>query len=156
MRWKHPGKEAWLKDMVEYLVTLLKQSSWRHPPIGFQQMNDVCLHASMAKNRRPGRTGFSPRSLVFGCDERLIASGLSHYLETPDDAAIQASTTDTAYKKSIDFRRAAMRSVVELDHSTKWSNAIKAPVRPEVPTIFLPGNQAVSYTHLTLPTNREV
>ena len=110
-------------------------------PIGFAQMSDACLHASMAKNRRPGRTGFSPRALGFGCDERLIASGLSHYLAQPDDAAIHASTTDTFYKRSIDCRRAAMRSIVELDHSTKWSNAIKQPVRPEVPTVYLPGYQ---------------
>ena len=104
-------------------------------------MNDVCLHASMAKNRRPGRTGYSPRALVFGCDERLIASGLNHYLEQPDDAAIHASTVDQAYKRSIDFRRSAMRAVIELDHSTKWSQAIKQPTRPEVPTVYLRGNQ---------------
>ena len=45
---------------------------------GRQEMEDVLLHTSMTKNRRPGRTGYSPRSLVFGLDERLVASGLNH------------------------------------------------------------------------------
>ena len=72
-----------LGDIIEAIV--LETS-----PVGFQHMCDVCLHASMAKNRRPGRTGYSPRALVFGCDERLIASGLNHYLEQPDDAATHA------------------------------------------------------------------
>ena len=123
-----------LGDIIEAIV--LETS-----PIGYQQMTDVCLNASMAKNRRPGRTGYSPRALVFGCDERLIASGPNHYLEQPDDAAIHASTVDQAYKRSIEFRRSAMRAVIELDHSTKWSQAIKQPTRPEVPTVYLPGNQ---------------
>ena len=65
---------AVLGDIIEAIVN-------ETSPVGFSQMCDVCLHASMAKNRRPGRTGFSPRALVFGCDERLIASGLNHYLE---------------------------------------------------------------------------
>ena len=99
----------------------------------------------MAKNRRPGRTGFSPRALVFGCDERLIASGLNHYLEQPDDAAVHASTHEVAYKRPIDFRRSAMRAVVELDHSTKWSQAIRQPTKSEVPTVYLPGNQVFFY-----------
>ena len=49
---------------------------------GFKEMETACVHASMAKNRRPGRTGYSPRATVFGFDERLFASGLGHYLES--------------------------------------------------------------------------
>ena len=97
----------WQNGMVErhsgVLGDIIEAVVQETSPIGYNQMCDVCLHASMAKNRRPGRTGFSPRALVFGCDERLIASGLNHYLEQPDDAAISASTSDTAYKRSIDF-----------------------------------------------------
>ena len=95
----HALEAPWQRGMVErhggVLGDIIEAVVLETSPIGFQQMSDVCLHASMAKNRRPGRTGFSPRSLVFGCDERLIASGLSHYLEQPDDAAIHASTTDS-------------------------------------------------------------
>ena len=135
----------WQNGMVErhggVLGHIIEAVVLETSPVGHAQMSDICLHASMAKNRRPGRTGYSPRSLVFGCDERLIASGLNHYLEQPDDAAITASTTDSAYRRSMDFRRVAMKAVIELDHSEKWSQAIKMPSRPEVPNVFLPGNQ---------------
>ena len=60
-------------------------------------MTGLALHASMVKNRRPGRTGYSPRSLVFGLDERLVASGLNHYLEEPDDSSLQASRQDPVF-----------------------------------------------------------
>ena len=70
----------------------------------------------MAKNRRPGKTGYSPRTLVFGVDERLVASGLNHYLEEPDDAAISASGADPLYKRSMEIRKTAMKAVIELDH----------------------------------------
>ena len=92
--------------------------------VGFDQMQDVALHACMVKNRRPGRTGYSPRSCVFGVDERLFASGLNHYLEEPDDAALYAARTDPVRKKSMEIRKAAMKALIDLDHSTKWVEAI--------------------------------
>ena len=110
-------------------------------PIGFQQMTDVCMHAAMAKNRRPGKTGYSPRTLVFGVDERLIASGLNHYLEQPDDASIAASREERETRTSMDIRKAAMKAVIELDHSEKWAAAIKFPSRTASPNFYLPGTQ---------------
>ena len=102
----------WQNGMVErhggVLGDIIEAVILETSPVGYTQMSDICLHASMAKNRRPGRTGFSPSALAFGCDERLTASGLNHYLEQPDDAAITASTSDKAYKQSMDFRRSAM------------------------------------------------
>ena len=95
----------------------------------------------MAKNRRPGKTGYSPRSMVFGVDEKLVLSGLNHYLEEPDDAALQNLGKEHIVKRSMDFRKAAMKAVVELDHSTKWQEAIKFPSRPHEVTLFLPGHQ---------------
>ena len=59
-----------LGDIIEAIV--LETS-----PTGYQQMCDECLHAAIAKNRRPERTGYSLRALVFGCDKQLIASGLT-------------------------------------------------------------------------------
>ena len=92
-------------------------------------MNDLALHASMAKNRRPGRTGYSPRSLVFGLDERLVASGLNHYLEEPDDSSMQASRQDQACHQSLQIRKAAMKAIIELDHSDTWTGALRFPSR---------------------------
>ena len=54
----------------------------------------------MAKNRRPGKTGYSPRALVFGIDERLVASGLNHYLEEPDDASVLHHDADAGAKRA--------------------------------------------------------
>ena len=63
-----------------------------------KQLSDVVLHACMAKNRRPGRIGYSRRSIVFGLDERLVASGLNHYLEDPGDASIAAAQKEDTFK----------------------------------------------------------
>ena len=77
----------WQNGMVErrggVLGDIIKAIVLETSPIGYQRMCDVCLHAAMAKNRRPGRTGYSPRALVFGRYEWLIASGLNHSLTTP-------------------------------------------------------------------------
>ena len=108
---------------------------------GANHMKDICLHASMAKNRRPGKTGYSPRSLVFGVDEKLILSGLNHYLEEPDDAALKNAAQSRSIQDSLAFRRSAMKAVIELDHSQKWAEAIKFPSRPTEVQLFLPGHQ---------------
>ena len=91
----------WQNGMVErhggVLGDIITVTVMETGATGFQQMKDVCVHASMSKNRRPGRAGYSPRTLVFGVDERLVASGLNQYLEEPDDAAIFASSADPVY-----------------------------------------------------------
>ena len=110
------------------------------------------LHSSMAKNRRPGRTGYSPRSLVFGLEERLIASGLSHYLEQPDDASIEHHSRDPVARMSQRIRCEAMKAVIELDHSDKWAQAIKFPSRKAEVTLFLPGHQVIFWKQATKGT----
>ena len=88
-----PTEAPWQNGMVERhgavlgdIVTAVVTETGAN---GLGAMRDVCLHASFTKNRRPGKSGYSPRSLVFGVDERLVLSGLNHYLEEPDDAAMQ-------------------------------------------------------------------
>ena len=84
-----PTESPWQHGMVErhgqVLADIIQAVITEKEVRGEKHMNDVALHTSMAKNRRPGRTGYSPRSLIFGLDERLVASGLNHYLEQPDD-----------------------------------------------------------------------
>jgi hypothetical protein len=82
--WQHGMVERHGDVMGEIVSAAVKDTSTH----GLDHMKDVCLYASMAKNRRPGKTGYSPRALVFGIDERLVASGLNHYLEEPDDASV--------------------------------------------------------------------
>jgi len=74
-------------------------------------------------------------------DERLSVSGLNHYLEEPDDAAIANSNSDPVMRCSLGFRKQAMKGIIGLDHSTKWADAIKFPSRPTEVSAFLPGHQ---------------
>ncbi len=142
-----PTEAPWQLGMVErhggVLGDIIKATVNETSAVGHHQMRDVCLYASMAKNRRPGKTGYSPRTLVFGVDEKLVASGLSHYLEEPDDADVRHSREDPHARKSMEIRAAAMTAVIELDHSTKWAQAIKFPSRTEktMVSLFLPGQQ---------------
>ena len=113
----------WQNGMVErhggVLGDIITVTVMETGAVGFDMMKDVCIHSAMAKNRRPGKTGYPRRTLVFGVDERLVASGLNHYLEEPDDAAISASGADSIYKRSMEIRKTAMKAVIEFDHSEK-------------------------------------
>ena len=137
--WQHGMVERHGDVIGEIVAAAVKDTSVH----GMDQMKDVCLYASMAKNRRPGKTGYSPRSLVFGIDEKLIASGLNHYLEEPDDASVLHHDRDPVAKRTMEFRLAAMKKVVEMDHDGKWAQAIKYPSRVDKTRVsmFLPGHQ---------------
>ena len=105
--------------------------------------------ASAAKNRRLGRTGYSPRALVFGLDDRLVASNLNHFLEEPDDASVEAHKTDPTLNKARQLCKIAMKAVIELDHSDKWAAACKYPSRPAETNLFLPGHQVMFWRKQT-------
>ena len=77
--------------MMDKLNEAIKQKQWN---VNITPRNVI----------RPGKTGHSPRTMVFGTDERLVASGLNHYLEEPDDAAITAASSDAIYRKSMEIR----------------------------------------------------
>jgi len=59
-----PVEAPWQNGMVErhggvmgdIIAAIVSETG----AMGFTHMRDVCLHASMAKNRRPGKTGYSP------------------------------------------------------------------------------------------------
>ena len=140
----------WQNGMVErhggVLGDIITVTVMESGATGFAQMKDVAIHSSMAKNRRPGKTGHSPRTMVFGTDERLVASGLNHYLEEPDDAAITAASSDAIYRKSMEIRKSALKAVIELDHSEKWAAAVNFPSRTEFPNFYLPGTQVFFYS----------
>ena len=116
-----PTEAPWQHGMVErhggVLGDIIVSTVEETVANGLEEMKDVALHACMAKNRRPGRTGFSPRALVFGVDERLMASGLNHYLEQPDDASISLAQADPVMKRSMQIRKQAMIALVALDCS---------------------------------------
>ncbi len=41
----------------------------------------------------------------------------------------------------MEIRKAALTAVIDVDHSTKWAQAIQFPSRPSEVSLFLPGNQ---------------
>ena len=82
---------------------------------------------------------------MFGLDERLVASGLSHYLEEPDDASVTAAVSNPVLRKSMQIRKAAVKALIDLDHSEKWADAIKFPSRASHCAMSLPGHQVFSW-----------
>lgn len=95
--------------------------------------------ASLTNNRRPGRTVYSPRALVYGLDEQLLASGFDHYLETPDDAVMSRHVP--AHLRNNTYRKVASNAGLDLDCSQRWKEAINSPSRPIEANYYLPGEQ---------------
>lgn len=102
-------------------------------------MKDVLRAASSAKNRRPERIGYSPRAFIYGLYEILLASGLAHYPEQPNDAVF--TRDDPADLRSMTYRTLAMKAVIDLGHSERWKDAIKYPSKPIEAKYVLPGEQ---------------
>ena len=117
---------------------------------GYREMETVCRHA--AKNRRPGRSGYSPRATVFGFDETRFASGLGHYLEKPDDAALSQVTDDSIMAKSTRIREAALKAIITLDHHDKWMEGCRYPSRTSTGPYF-PGDQVFYWRKAKGPKN---
>jgi hypothetical protein len=141
-----PVESPWQQGMVErhggVAGDIIEANVHELQIKGAPEMERTVLQALAAKNRRPGRSGFSPRAMVFGCDERLPGSLLSHRLESPDDVSVSFTTVDPVYQRAMQIREAAMRAVVALDHDTKWREAIARRVRPTLRT-YVPGNLVV-------------
>lgn len=102
-------------------------------------MQYVLRMASLAKNRRPGRTGYSPRALVYGHDEKHMASGLGRSLDKPFDAVI--TRQDPAHVRRMYDRTLAVNAVIDLDCSQRWKEASTYPTIPAEATYYLPGEQ---------------
>lgn len=110
-------------------------------------MGDVALHVCMTKNRHPGKTGYSARSLVLDVVEKSVANGPNHYLEEHHVAAIVPASTDAVAKTSMKIRKAAPEAAVGLDHSDKWSQSIQFPPRPLEVALLLPDRQVMFGKH---------
>jgi hypothetical protein len=135
-----PNEASWQHGMTErhggVLVDIIESVVAELQLKGPEAMSEALIHSSAAKNRRPGRTGFSPRAMVFGCDERLPGSLLSHRLEQPDVVSAAFGSVDAQYTRSLQIRESAMKAVVALDHSEKWKAALQHRGRPTLKTYF--------------------
>lgn len=81
----------WLRAMVERHGVVMAEIFYiilsEARAVGPDPVRAVLRFASLAKHRRPVRTGYSPRALIYGLDERLITRGLDHDVEQPNGAA---------------------------------------------------------------------
>ena len=64
-----------------------------------------------------------------------------------------APEQDSQLKNSLDIRKAAMKAVIDLDHSEKWKEAIKFPSRKAFAPVFLPGHQVFFWKKGGTPSN---
>ena len=104
-------------------------------------MTLVSIAATAAKNRRPGLHGHSPRSAVFGMDDRLDGSVIDSLLDGEQLPMHSQAAGDAIYQRSLQIRREAMKAIVDLDHSQRYHRAISARPHLEGPHVFLPGTQ---------------
>ena len=139
-----PTESPWQNGIVErhggVLADIVRAIVEEQTVAGWAEMYVTVRKAMQAKNARVGLSGYSPQSLAFGHDQDLWASGLSSWLEEPDDAAIELAHTDPTYARAYKIRETAMRKVVELDHSDKWRAALKSTARADR-DVFFPGDQ---------------
>ena len=63
---------------------------------------------------------------------------------------MQASRNDPIFRNSLQIRKAAMEAIIELDHSDKWTEALRFPSRKSECALFLPGHQVFFWkrTHI--------
>ena len=136
-----PTESPWQNGMVErhggVLQDIVRATVEELAITGLEDMKVTLQKACQSKNARIGRSGYSPQALVFGHDQRLWASGLSSWLEKPDDAALELTHTDPLYAKAYRIREAAMKAVIELDHSERWRDSLKYTSRSDGDVFFL-------------------
>lgn len=127
-----PEEAQWHFGMVErhgpVLADIIQANLSETHVSGKAQMQYALTMLYLAKNRRPGRTGHSPISLIYGVEERRLARGLDHYMEQPNGAAL--TRYDPAHTRSMTHRTLAMKAGLELAHSESWKDAIRYFARP--------------------------
>lgn len=122
--WHHGVVERFGQAFADLIHAILAETN----VAGTEHMTYVLLTAALAKHRRQGRTGHSPRAFIYGLDERVVASEIDNDLEQPSDAELTRNAT--AHLRNMQYRKIAMRAVVELDRSERWREANKYPFAP--------------------------
>ena len=68
---------------------------------------------------------------------------------------MQASRQDPAFRDSLQIRKAAMQATIELDHSDKWTEALRFPSRKSWMCLVVTGTSSIileTYSHLKRET----
>jgi len=108
---------------------------------GKTEMMLVMIASAAAKNRRPGLSGHSPRSAVFGMDDRIDGSVIDSLLDGEQLPAHSQAATDAGYQRALKIRQEAMKAIIDLDHSQRYHRAIAARPNLRGHQVYLPGAQ---------------
>ena len=136
-----PIESPWQVGMVERhggvigkIIAMIVHSS---NVVGKREMTLTSIAATAAKNRRPGLHGHSPRSAVFGMDDRLDGSVIDSLLDGEQLPMHSQAATDARYQRALPIRQDAMKAIVDLDHSQKYHRAIAMRPSLEGPHVSL-------------------
>ena len=100
-------------------------------------------YASMVKNRRVDRSGYSPRERVFGCSDRLPGSAIDSFENRENVSGDEQALINGAHRRSLQLRSAAMAALVRLGHADRYRRAVVAGLR--TPTLDVPQGTQIFY-----------
>ena len=138
-----PTEAPWQVGMIErhggVLNDVISMTVAQTGAKGKTEMMLIVIASAAAKNRRPGLSGHSPRSAVFGMEDRLDGSVIDSLLDGEQLPAHSQAASDAGYQRALHIRQEAMKSIIDLDHSQRYHRAIAA--RPDLRghQTFLPG-----------------
>ena len=91
-------------------------------------------------NRCPGLSGHSPRSAVFGRDDRIDGSVIDSLLDGEQLPAHSQAASDAGYQRALKIRQESMKVIIDLDHRQRY-RAIAAKPNLRGHQVYLPGAQ---------------
>ena len=134
-----PIESPWQISMVERhggvireIVAIIVNSS---NVVGKKEMTLTSIAATATKNRRPGLHGHSPRSAVFGMDDRLDGCVIDSLLDGEQLPMHSQAATDARYQRALRIRQDTMKAIGDLDHSQKYHRAIAMRTNLEGPRL---------------------
>ena len=140
-----PTEAPWQVGMIErhggVINDVISMTVAQSGATGKTEMMLVMIASAAAKNRRPGLSGHSPRSAVFGMDDRIDGSVIDSLLDGEQLPAHSQAATDAGYQRALKIRQEAMKAIIDLDHSQRYHRAIAARPNLRGHQVYLPGAQ---------------
>ena len=140
-----PTEAPWQVGMIErhggVINDVISMIVAQSGAIGKTEMMLVMIASTAAKNRRPGLSGHSPRSAVFGMDDRIDGSVIDSLLDGERLPAHSQAASDAGYQRAPKIRQEAMKAIIDLDHSQRYHRAIAARPNLRGHQVYLPGAQ---------------
>ena len=140
-----PTEAPWQVGMIERhggvindVISMIVAQSGAN---GKTEMMLVMIASTAAKNRRPGLSGHSPRSAVFGMDDRMDGSVIDSLLDGEQLPVHSQAASDAGYQRALKIRQEAMKAIIDLDHSQRYHRAIAARPNLRGYQVYLPGAQ---------------